>query len=225
MFRRGNINTDVLDALRLERNFILPFSHDEVVHGKGAMLNKPAGDAWQRAANLRALYTFMFAHPGKKLLFMGAEIGQWREWDHDGSIDWHLLDQPLHGGLRRFVGDLNRIYREQSSLHQVDFAAAGFEWIDCNDNDSSIISLIRRAADPDDWVVVVLNWTPIVRQGYRVGVPEAGFYEELLNSDAFIYGGSNVGNSGGLEAQGDRIMGGPFSQLTMPPLGLILKRR
>jgi 1,4-alpha-glucan branching enzyme len=208
-------------------NFILPFSHDEVVHGKGSMLNKPAGDAWQKAANLRALYTFMFAHPGKKLLFMGAELGQWREWNHDGSLDWHLLDQPLHGGLRRFVGDLNRIYREQPSLHQLDFAAAGFEWIDCNDNDSSVISLMRLAADPSDCVVVVLNWTPIVRQGYRVGVPAGGFYEELLNSDALIYGGSNIGNSGGLAAEQRPHHGRPFSlELTLPPLGaLILKLR
>ncbi len=177
-------------------NFILPFSHDEVVHAKGSMMNKAPGDEWQKAANLRVLYTFMYVHPGKKLLFMGNELGQWREWDHDGSLDWHLLERPRHAGLQRFVQDLNRLYSDEPALHQVDFSVPGFEWIDCNDNESSAISLIRRGADPSDWVVVVLNWTPIVRRGYRVGVPEPGFYKELLNSDAGTYGGSNVGNVG-----------------------------
>ena len=208
-------------------NFILPFSHDEVVHGKGSMMNKVPGDPWQKAATLRALYTFMFAHPGKKLLFMGAEIGPWREWDHDGSLDWHLLEEPLPGGLKRFVRDLNHLYAAEPALYEVDFDSSGFEWIDCNDNDSSVISLIRRAADPADWVVVVLNWTPIVRRGYRVGVPEAGFYHELLNSDAGLYGGSNIGNAGGLNAEEIQQHGHHYSiNLTLPPLaGLVLKRR
>jgi 1,4-alpha-glucan branching enzyme len=208
-------------------NFILPFSHDEVVHGKGSLMNKAPGDAWQKAATLRTLFAFMYAHPGKKLLFMGSEIGQWSEWDHDSSLDWHLLDQPLHGGLQRFVEDLNRLYRSEPALWQQDFDPPGFEWIDCNDHESSVISLIRRAADPDDWLVAVLNWTPIVRQNYRVGVPEPGFYEERLNSDAWMYAGSNVGNAGGAQAEDITAHGRPYSiRLTLPPLAaVILKRR
>jgi 1,4-alpha-glucan branching enzyme len=208
-------------------NFILPFSHDEVVHGKGSMLNKAPGDEWQKAANLRALYTYMYAHPGKKLMFMGCEIGQWREWNHDASIDWDLLARPLHAGLQQFVRDLNRVYREEPALHQVDFDSSGFEWIDCNDHESSIISLMRHAADPRESVIVVLNWTPIVRRGYRVGVPAAGFYRELVNSDASVYGGSNVGNAGGLEAEPIAQHGRPYSlNLTLPPLaGLVFKLR
>jgi 1,4-alpha-glucan branching enzyme len=208
-------------------NFILPFSHDEVVHGKRSMISKAPRDAWQKAATLRALYTFMYAHPGKKLLFMGGEFGQWREWDHDGSLDWHLLDQPLHSGLKRFVTDLNHVYAAEPALHGADFSAAGFEWIDCNDNEASVISLIRHASDPGDWLVVVLNWTPIIRRGYLVGVPEGGFYQELLNSDAAAYGGSNVGNAGGLDAEARPHHGRPYTlHLTVPPLGgLILKRR
>ena len=206
-------------------NFILPFSHDEVVHGKGSMMMKAPGDAWQKAANLRVLYTYMYLHPGKKLLFMGSEIGQWREWNHDSSIDWHLLDGPLHAGLQRFVADLNRLYRAEPSLYELDFEPRGFEWIDCNDNESSVVSLIRRGRDAGEWVVAVLNWTPVVRRGYRIGVPAAGFYRELLNSDAAVYGGSNVGNSGGLATDAIAAHGHHFSlNLTLPPLGgLVLK--
>jgi 1,4-alpha-glucan branching enzyme len=206
-------------------NFILPFSHDEVVHGKGSMMMKAPGDAWQKAANLRVLYTYMYLHPGKKLLFMGSEIGQWREWNHDSSIDWHLLDGPLHAGLQRFVADLNRLYRAEPSLHELDFEPRGFEWIDCNDNESSVVSLIRRGRDAGEWIVAVLNWTPVVRRGYRIGVPAAGFYRELLNSDAAVYGGSNVGNSGGLATDATAAHGHHFSlNLTLPPLGgLVLK--
>jgi 1,4-alpha-glucan branching enzyme len=208
-------------------NFILPFSHDEVVYGKGSLMNKAPGDAWQKAATLRTLYAYMYAHPGKKLLFMGAELGQWNEWNHDASVDWHLLDQPLHAGLQQFVQDLNQLYRREPALYEQDFDAAGFEWIDCNDNESSVISLIRRAAHGDDWLVAVVNWTPIVRSAYRIGVPEPGFYEERLNSDAAFYGGSNVGNAGGVEAEEIEAHGRPFSiALTVPPLAaLILKRR
>jgi 1,4-alpha-glucan branching enzyme len=206
-------------------NFILPFSHDEVVHGKGAMLDKIPGDEWQKAATLRALYLFMYAHPGKKLMFMGCEFGQWREWNHDTSLDWHLVQEPIHGGLQRFVGDLNRIYTSTPALYEVDFAAGGFEWIDCNDLESSVISLIRRAKDATDWVVVVLNWTPIVREGYRIGVPEPGFYEEVINTDAWPYAGSNVGNEGGVHSQEIAAHGHQQSLvLTLPPLGgLVLK--
>jgi 1,4-alpha-glucan branching enzyme len=207
-------------------NFILPFSHDEVVHGKGSMMQKASGDPWQKAATLRALYSYMYAHPGKKLLFMGDEFGQLREWNHDDSLDWHLLEAPLHAGLQRFVGDLNRVYAAEPALHEIDFEPRGFQWIDCNDLESSVVSLIRRGHDAREWVVVVLNWTPIVRYNYRIGVPEAGFYRELLNSDSSIYAGSNVGNQGGLATEPIPLHG--FAQslnLTIPPLGgLILKR-
>jgi 1,4-alpha-glucan branching enzyme len=206
-------------------NFILPFSHDEVVHGKGAMLAKAPGDAWQKAATLRVLYTFMYVHPGKKLLFMGNEIGQWREWNHDTSIDWHLLDLPLHAGLQRFVADLNRLYRAEPALHELDFEPRGFEWIDCHDHEASVVSLLRRGRQFGDWLVAVLNWTPVVRHGYRIGVPDAGYYAELINSDAAIYGGSNSGNAGGVTAEPAPSHGHPFSlTLTLPPLGgLVLK--
>jgi 1,4-alpha-glucan branching enzyme len=208
-------------------NFTLPFSHDEVVHGKGALLSKIPGDAWQKAATLRALYGYMYVHPGKKLLFMGCEFGQWREWNHDAELDWHLLGDPLHAGLQRFVADLNHLYQREPALHQVDFEPHGFEWIDCNDLESSVISLIRRGADPAEWIVAVLNWTPLVRRGYRVGVPEAGYYAELLNSDASVYSGGNVGNEGGLETEAVPAHGHAQSlYLTLPPLGaLILKLR
>jgi 1,4-alpha-glucan branching enzyme len=207
-------------------NFILPFSHDEVVHGKRAMLDKAPGDRWQQFATMRTLYTFMFTHPGKKLLFMGIELGEWREWNHDTSLDWHLLNEPLHAGLQHAIRDLNHRYQHEPALHEVDFEPAGFSWIDCNDHAASVISFIRRARNPHEFVVVVLNWTPVVRGGYRIGVPEPGFYRELLNSDAEAYGGSNVGNAGGVES--DPIPSHGHAQsisLVLPPLaGLILKR-
>jgi 1,4-alpha-glucan branching enzyme len=208
-------------------NFVLPFSHDEVVHGKRSMLQKIPGDPWQQAATLRVLYTFMTVHPGKKLLFMGAELGQWREWHHDESLDWSLLEQPLHAGLQRFVQDLNALYRGEPALYQADFDPAGFEWIDCNDHEGSTISLIRRAADPADWVMAVLNWTPVARTGYRLGVPEAGYYAERLNSDAGLYAGSNVGNEGGRHTEPIAAHGHAQSLLlTVPPLAaVILKLR
>jgi 1,4-alpha-glucan branching enzyme len=206
-------------------NFILPFSHDEVVHGKRSMLDKAPGDAWQKFANLRVLYTFMFTHPGKKLLFMGDELGEWREWSHDGSLDWDLLANPLHAGLQRCVADLNALYRAERALHEVDFDPEGFAWIDCTDSDSSVISFVRRGRQPDDHVVVILNWTPIVRHAYRIGVPAAGHYRELLNSDGASYGGSNVGNGGGVDTEPIPAHG--YAQsigLTLPPLaGLVLK--
>ena len=208
-------------------NFVLPFSHDEVVHGKGSMMQRAPGDVWQKAATLRALYAYMFVHPGKKLLFMGNEIGQWREWNHDDSIQWSLLDEPMHAGLQRFVQDANAVYRMEPALYECDFEPAGFEWIDCNDHESSVISLIRRAKDSRDWVVAVVNWTPILRTGYRVGVPEAGEYDEILNSDAAAYGGSNVGNMGRVATDDVAAHGRAHSlALTLPPLGaVILKLR
>jgi 1,4-alpha-glucan branching enzyme len=207
-------------------NFILPFSHDEVVHGKGAMIAKIPGDAWQKAATLRTLYAFMYAHPGKKLFFMGSEFGQWREWNHDASLDWHQLDHPLHAGLQRFVEDLNRLYAAQPALHQIDFEPPGFEWIDCNDYESSVISLMRHGRDAADRLIVVLNWTPLVREGYRVGVPDAGYYRELLNSDASPYAGSNVGNEGGRSTEPIAAHGQTQSLvLTLPPLGALFLKK
>ena len=181
------------------------------------------GDSWQKAANLRALYGYMFTHPGKKLLFMGAELGEWNEWNHNDSLGWHLLDEPLHAGLGQFVRDVHRTYRAEPSLYEVDFEPAGFEWIDCTDSDSSVVAFLRRARDPGDFVVVVLNWTPVVRAGYRVGVPVAGYYREALNSDAALYGGGNVGNAGGVSTEPLSAHGHPQSlSLTLPPLGALI---
>ena len=207
-------------------NFVLPFSHDEVVHGKGSMLRKIPGDAWQQAATLRLLYTFMTVHPGKKLLFMGAELGEMREWHHDESLDWSLLDQPVHAGLHQFVQDLNALYRREPSLYQLDFDPNGFQWIDCNDHEGSTIALMRRGTDPNDFIVAVLNWTPIPRNDYRVGVPEAGYYTELLNTDASAYAGSNVGNEGGRQSEAIAQHGHEHSlRLTVPPLGAVILKR
>jgi 1,4-alpha-glucan branching enzyme len=204
-------------------NFILPFSHDEVVHGKRSLFGKIPGDDWQKAATLRALYGYMYAHPGKKLMFMGAEFGQGREWNYDASLDWHLLQEPLHEGIRRFVQDLNATYRSTPALYQCDFEGAGFQWIDCNDNDNSVVSLIRRATDPSDFVVAVLNFTPVPREGYVVGVPRGGGYTELINSDSEMYGGSNVGNGGLVFTQPSPAHGHADSlRLTLPPLGFLL---
>ena len=207
-------------------NFILALSHDEVVHGKGALYQKIPGDDWQKFANLRLLYAFMWGHPGKKLLFMGGEFGQTREWHHDRSLDWHLLDRgPYHRALLRLVRDLNRIYRAERALHEVDFEPAGFQWIDCRDAEQSVVSFIRRARDPGDFVVVVCNFTPVVRRGYRVGAPAPGFYRELCNTDAHVYGGSDEGNGGGVPSEPVSWQGQPHSiVLTLPPLAaLVLK--
>jgi 1,4-alpha-glucan branching enzyme len=208
-------------------NFVLPFSHDEVVHGKGSMFAKVPGDDWQKAATLRALYGFMYAHPGKKLMFMGCEFGQKREWSYDHSLDWHLLDQPLHGGLRKFVQDLNHVYASEPALHEIDFEPAGFQWIDCNDSENSVVSFIRRARDGSDFVAAVVNFTPVPRNGYRVGVPRGGEYLELVNSDSEVYGGSNVGNSGVVRTEAVAAHGHANSlRLNLPPLGiLVLKPR
>jgi 1,4-alpha-glucan branching enzyme len=213
-------------------NFILPFSHDEVVHGKRALLDKMPGDVWQKHATLRALFGYMYGHPGKKLLFMGAEFGQWREWNHDRSLDWHLLDDPAHAGIRRYVQALNYAYRAEPALHAVDFEPNGFQWIDCHDHENSIISFVRsaaadHAATGGSAVVVVVNFTPVPRYGYRIGVPDDGFYAELVNSDSDVYGGSNVGNAGGVVSEPVPAHGFPCSiVLTLPPLAcLFLKRR
>ncbi len=206
-------------------NFVLPFSHDEVVYGKGSMLRKMPGDEWQKFADLRLLYGFMFGHPGKKLLFMGDEFGQWSEWNHDASLEWHLLQNPLHAGLRRWVRDLNTLYRGAAALHELDFDPAGFEWVDCKDYQRSIISFLRRGRNPNDHLLFVCNFTPVVRQNYRVGVPREGFWKEALNSDAPLYGGTGQGNFGGLSAVPLPIHGRPFSlNMTLPGLGMVVFR-
>jgi 1,4-alpha-glucan branching enzyme len=207
-------------------NFILPFSHDEVVHGKRSLLDKMPGDVWQKRATLRALVGYMFGHPGKKLMFMGDEIGQWREWDHDESVDWHLLSDPGHAGIQQWVRDLNRCYAEQPALHQVDFEYTGFDWLDCSDFETSVVSFVRRAHDRSDFVVVAVNFTPVPRRGYVIGVPEAGRYVELLNSDGEMYGGGNLGNAGAILSEPTPAHGRPHRlSLTLPPLAcLILKR-
>jgi 1,4-alpha-glucan branching enzyme len=207
-------------------NFVLPLSHDEVVYGKGSLHGKMPGDGWQRFANLRALYGFMYGHPGKKLLFMGGEFGQTREWSHDTSLDWHLLGQgPYHRGLQALVRDLNRVYRAEPALHEVDFEPAGFEWMDCSDAQQSVVAFVRRARDPRNLVLVVCNFTPVPRHGYRVGVPVEGFYRELLNTDAGFYGGSNLGNAGGVRAEPRPWAGQPWSvTLTLPPLAVVMLR-
>lgn len=204
-------------------NFILPFSHDEVVYGKGSMIGKMPGDEWRKFANLRLLYGFMFGHPGKKLLFMGGEFGQWAEWNHDKSLDWHLLDSPMHSGLLRWVRDLNTAYRGQPALFEIDFAREGFEWIDCNDFQRSVISFIRRGKDRDNMLLFVCNFTPVPRANYRVGAPVEGRWREILNSDAPLYGGSGQGNEGCLETAPLPIHGRPFSlNMTLPPLGVVV---
>jgi 1,4-alpha-glucan branching enzyme len=204
-------------------NFILPLSHDEVVHGKGSILQRMPGDAWRKFANIRLYYTFMYGHPGKKLLFMGSEFGQGREWNYQSGLDWQLLDLDWHAGVQRLVRDLNRLYHNTPALYQVDFSGHGFEWIDCSDWQQNIIAFIRKAKDPQDFVVVVCNFTPIVREGYRIGVPVAGIYKELLNSDSDVYGGSGVGNMGAVSADDIEVHGRPYSlNLTLPPLAALV---
>ena len=204
-------------------NFVLPLSHDEVVHGKGSLLGKMPGDRWQKFANLRAYYAFMYTQPGKKLLFMGGEFAQEREWNHDASLDWHLTGDPMHAGVQMLVRDLNDLYRRLPALHERDCEPEGYAWIDCTDADSSVIAYMRRAGNPDDFVVVVCNFTPIVRRGYRIGVPRAGKYREVLNTDSTHYGGSDVGNAGGLRTQNRAAHGMSASlSLTLPPLSVLV---
>jgi 1,4-alpha-glucan branching enzyme len=206
-------------------NFILPISHDEVVHGKGSLLSKMPGDGWQKFANLRCYYTFMYTMSGKKLLFMGCEFGQGDEWNHNKSLDWHLLDYPLQRGLHTLIKDLNKVYKSNPALYQTDCMPEGFAWIDCHDSENSVISYIRRGRDPNDFVVVICNFTPVVRHAYKVGVPVGGDYAEILNTDAACYEGSGVGNSGRVQAGPEEAHGLPYSlSLVLPPLSaLILK--
>jgi 1,4-alpha-glucan branching enzyme len=221
-YHHNNLTFGLLYAWH--ENFILPLSHDEVVHGKGSLHGKMPGDDWQKFANLRAFFAFMYGHPGKKLLFMGGEFGQTREWDHDASLDWHLLEMgPYHRGLQQLVQELNGLYRTEPALHEVDFDPAGFRWIDCNDWEASVISFLRRAKDPGDFLVFVCNFTPVVRHGYRIGVPRGGLYRERINTDRHAYGGSNVGNGESILAEAAPRHGFDHSlTLTLPPLATLI---
>jgi len=206
-------------------NFILPLSHDEVVHGKGSLLSKMPGDDWQKFANLRLLYGYQYSQPGKKLLFMGNEFGQWSEWYHETSLDWHLLKYPLHAGMQQWVEDLNRLYLQEPALHDLDLSPAGFDWVAANDSDQSVLTFLRRGKTTGTIILVACNFTPVPRQAYRVGVPWGGFWKEVLNSDATEYGGSGMGNAGGLEASYDGSHGRPYSlNLTLPPLAVVFLR-
>ena len=204
-------------------NFVLPLSHDEVVHGKGSLFGRMAGDRWQKFANLRAYFAFMWTHPGKKLLFMGGEFAQEAEWNHDRSLDWHILEYADHLGVQNLVRDLNRLYREMPALHARDADRSGFDWIDWQDADGSIFAFVRHGADGDPPVVVVSNMTPVVRLGYRLGVPRSGWWRERLNTDSAIYGGSNVGNAGGVQSEAIESHGHPASVLlSLPPLATVV---
>ncbi len=204
-------------------NFVLPLSHDEVVHGKGSLLAKMPGDDWQKRANLRLLFGYMFAQPGKKLLFMGDEFGQHDEWRHDATVEWHLLDDPDHRGIADWIAQLNRTYRCEPALHEQDCEPAGFEWVHAHDADASVLAFLRRARNPDDCVLAVCNFTPVPRENYRIGVPTGGTWRELLNSDAQEYGGSGVGNLGRVVAEPIPAQDRPFSlSLVLPPLGMLL---
>jgi len=204
-------------------NFILPLSHDEVVHGKASLLSKMPGDEWRKFANLRLLLAYMYAEPGKKMLFMGAEFGQWWEWDHDHSIQWHLLQYAPHQGLQQYVKDLNRIYRSEPAMYELDYHSDGFEWIDFRDADSTVVSFIRRDRSQGQTLVFIFNFTPVPKSNYRIGAPRPGYYRELINSDSSIYGGSNMGLEGGIYADTLPWHGQPCSlNLTLPPLGMIV---
>jgi 1,4-alpha-glucan branching enzyme len=203
-------------------NFILPLSHDEVVHGKGSLIAKMPGDDWQKFANLRAYYAFMWTHPGKKLLFMGGEFAQRDEWNHDRQLDWYLLEHASHRGIQALIRDLNALYRATPALYKKDFEPTGFEWVELNDGDNSVIAYLRKA-DHEKPVMVVCNFTPVVRSDYRVWVPTPGTWRERLNTDAEIYGGSGVGNQGAVEATAHPWHGHPYSvSLTLPPLATII---
>jgi 1,4-alpha-glucan branching enzyme len=203
-------------------NFVLPISHDEVVHGKRSLIGRMPGDRWQRFANLRAYLGFMYGHPGKKLLFMGSEFAQEHEWNHDQSLDWHLLADPFHLGIQALVRDLNYLYRGVPALHRLDCDAAGFEWIESNARDASLLTFLRRGRDPGELAIVACNFTPEVREQTRIGVPEPGFYRERLNTDSTFYSGSNVGNGGGVQAEAQPWNGRPYSiPVTLPPLATV----
>ena len=220
-YHHGKLTFSLMYAF--SENFVLPLSHDEVVHGKRALLDKMPGDVWKKFANLRALYGYMYGHPGKKLLFMGGEFGQWIEWNHQRSLDWHLLGYDSHRQLLDYVKDLNQLYTSEPSLYEVDFEHTGFQWIDFQDANGSTIAFQRKAKNADDYLIFALNFTPVPRLGLRLGVPEEVFYREVLNSDAWMYGGSNLGNSGGVTARAEGWAGWPCSiEVTLPPLAVVV---
>ena len=224
IFRQYHHNDITFSMLyAFTENFILPFSHDEVVHGKGSMVGKMPGDEWQQFANLRALYAFLYAHPGKKLMFMGNEFGQRSEWNHSTSLEWHVLEYPFHSGVQRCVKDLNRLYRDEPALHELDGDWHGFEWVDCNDAAANVVSFLRLSGDPSETVLIVCNFAPVVRPDYRVGVPQGGRWREIFNSDAAVYGGGNVGNLGAIQSEDSSTHGRPATvSLTLPPLGVVM---
>jgi 1,4-alpha-glucan branching enzyme len=218
-YHQGTVTFSLIYAFH--EHFVLVLSHDEVVHGKGSLLTKMPGDLWQKFANLRMFYAWMYAHPGKKLLFMGCEFGQWREWNHDTSLDWHLCGYPEHDGLKRLVQHLNWLYRYEPALWELDDTYEGFEWIDFSDSDNSVIAFLRKSRD-GQMIVFVVNATPMPREGYRIGVPRGGWYEEILNTDAQTYGGGNIGNMGGMAADELPWQGRSHSlMLRLPPLATI----
>jgi len=223
-YHHRNLTFSMLYAF--SENFMLPLSHDEVVHGKRSLLDKMPGDGWQKFANLRLLLSLQYAFPGKKLLFMGSEFGQGQEWNANQSLDWHLINVGFHQGIQRLVRDLNRLYTSYGALHQIDFDWKGFEWIDFHDWEQSVLSFLRKGNDPSDQVIAVYNFTPAPRMGYRTGVPAPGYYREIFNSDSGLYGGSNLGNAGGVHAEEIARHGRPWSlQLNLPPLGCVMLRR
>ncbi|MEX0761611.1 MAG: 1,4-alpha-glucan branching protein GlgB [Dehalococcoidia bacterium] len=223
-FHHGTLTFRMIYAFT--ENFMLPLSHDEVVHGKGSLLGKMPGDEWQKFANLRLLFGYMFGQPAKKLNFMGGEIGQESEWYHEASLDWHLLERPANQGLLRWVSDINRLYRNEPALYELDCDSAGFEWVDANDSEQSLLSFIRKPASSDDQILAVYNFTPVPRHNYIVGVPSGGFWRELINSDAADYGGSGQGNMGGAESNPVPAHGRPNSlTITVPPLGAVFFKR
>lgn len=220
-YHQNNLTFSLLYAFT--ENFVLVLSHDEVVHGKRSLLDKMPGDLWQKFANLRLLYGYMYGHPGKKLLFMGGEFGQWMEWDFEQGLEWHLLEYEPHKRLQRYVRDLNRLYTSEPALHEVEFEPKGFEWVDFRDSDSSIISFIRKAKNPEDLFIFVFNFTPVPRYNYRIGVPKKVAYREIINSDSEHYGGGNLGNLGWVIAEDVPFYHWPYSlNLTLPPLGMLV---
>ena len=220
-YHHNDITFSLLYAFH--ENFVLPLSHDEVVHGKRSLLDQMPGDWWQKFANLRLLYSYMWTHPGKKLLFMGGEWGQWHEWDCDGNLQWDLLCLPTHQGLQKCVADLNHLLQTERSLHEFDFQGRGFEWIDCHNHQESTLAYLRRGKDPHDFLVVCLNFTPAPRLQHRIGVPESGWYAEVFNSDSAYYGGSNLGNFPGRLAEPSEWHGRPYSiEVVLPPLAAVI---
>jgi len=223
-FEHNHITFSLLYAFT--ENFVLPISHDEVVHGKGSLVGKMPGDEWRQFANARAFLAYMWAHPGKKLLFMGQEIGQREEWNHNAGVRWELLEFDLHRKLQDLMRELNRLYRASPALYEVDFHYAGFEWVDFHDWESSIIAFLRRAEDPRDFLLFCCNFTPVARHGYEFGVPEEGFYEEILNTDSELFGGSNLGNGGMVSSRPVPKHNRQHSiAVTLPPLAVVAFRK